>query len=115
MIYPWTALTPAASEAVERQREKLARLLLDLGDRPSLVATTLLAQGCRGRASSSEQCPVAVYLQRQTGEKARTYSIFASLHSEETGFEVLTPLPPAVEAFVQGFDTGRYPALEAPG
>ena len=88
-------------------REKVVRLLTDLGDDAETVATVLRAQGCVGTPFESMACPVAVYLQR-AGVDHRG----VGAHYVLVGRQIVT-VPRPVEAFIDRFDDGAYPDLEA--
>lgn len=94
--------------------QKLNRLLLDLGDSANTVAAYLEGQGCLGKQGQPNQCPIAVYLQRQTGGHARAGSFTAGVYDGETeGAKLIafTMLPPAVTRFIHEYDRNRYPKL----
>lgn len=87
-------------------RATLAQLAL-LRDADT-IAEWLRLQGIRGRRNSECDCPVAVLLRQQTGAgRARVTPTQADLYAHELPVR----LPEPVAAFVQYFDSGRYPRL----
>ena len=83
-------------------------LIEQLGDDPLVIAAKLEELGIRGRKSAGECCPLANYLRRQG---------FPSLMVGNTEIyldEVVNcELPDAAEEFVELFDDGNFPQLEA--
>jgi hypothetical protein len=95
-------------------------LLESLGTTPEEVAERLDSEEVTGMRKSGSQCAVAVYLRAVVGADPRVRALRVSDREVELtrwgllALPVRVGLPPAVRAFVAGFDRGRFPDLERP-
>lgn len=90
---------------------RLEESLQSLGDDADAVASNLHRAGVRGVKGSRCECPVAVWLGRQ-GFRWPSVDDSAA-YVQEDGGDVRAYLPIPVYQFVDRFDRGRYPLLEA--
>lgn len=87
--------------------EDVFKALSELGDTPKGVAARLLAEGCKGLQKNCDACPIWVYLSRrfkQSIEVQRRRAVVGLVYFD---------LPPAVAGFINRFDAGESPELEA--
>ena len=98
----------------ERSADAASRLLEELSSDPRGVAPRLLADGARmtrpfaDACDVADSCPVAVWLQMRTGLPWRVRRLIAY-----RDWGPMIDLPAAVTSFVERFDAGRHPELEA--
>jgi hypothetical protein len=87
-----------------------------LGTTADAVARNLDAMGFKGCQSSEHNCPVANYLLSAiTGaRRAGVSSGYADVWDTDDGDPVSAEWTAAVDEFVELFDNGRLPQLEAP-
>ena len=93
-------------------------LLRTLGTEAGSVATSLASAGVKGQPADARQCALAVYLHAVLDGDARVANVRVFHDRLVIGspgrmrqHRVVVPLPPAVRAFVSGFDAQRYPVL----
>lgn len=81
-----------------------------LGDTPEAIAETLRVKGVRGSTRSVDRCPIAVWLSQEYPEVdwIQVGRGMAIVQGVATVF-----LPAAVREFVDAFDLGAHPDLEA--
>lgn len=91
----------------------------ELASVPDGVAAELLRKGYRGRRGRCTECPVALWLNWRWGNGAPLLAV--RIYSDEwyVGDAIcrepnMVPVPKAVSAFVEAFDAGQHPELEAP-
>lgn len=73
------------------------------------IRDTLLAEGhCKGSVGSPDECPIALYIRKQTKAYVKVCHLFTQ--SYRHGYKLIYN-PPTVEAFVEQFDRGMIPEL----
>lgn len=72
------------------------------------IADYLVAEQCAGNRNAGTACPVARYVQRATGHHVYVDGVS---WTDQVGDE--HPIPDDVSEFVEYFDEGRFPELDA--
>ncbi len=80
----------------------------------------LYAAGCKGRRKSSHTCPLAMFLRKtlrlagfpDSGTEVAVGKTVIVVYYPGARAQMLT-IPPELEDFVEAFDLGLYPELEA--
>lgn len=88
---------------------KVLQFLEDMGPDADTVATWLRGQGIKGHRGMTSYCPVAYALRRTFPDSRVAVRALTII----VGDTLMRP-PAAVTEFICGFDTGRYPDLQAP-
>lgn len=94
---------------------QLRNALKGLGDSPSTVRDTLLAEHALGYQEDGTSCPLANYLHEKFPEAIFTVGPISILYwTEGSPLDILDAMvdcPEAVSLFVRRFDNGHYPEL----
>jgi hypothetical protein len=94
--------------------DELFDLLDSLGGSSSVVASRLLAEGCRGRRHDACHCPLVAFVRRHVGPGTWVAAgpNVMNVTWFSTGEHASTAYPPAVAEFIKRFDAREFPDLD---
>jgi len=80
---------------------------------PGEIAELFRKEGVRGYARNSGCCPMAIYLNRNSGYFNRVHGSFIAIYDIVGNRLGSVDLPQSIQKFVKNYDAGKYLFLDA--
>lgn len=112
VVFLNATISPLVQAIQERKqmKQKVFRILSDLGDTPDAIAATLEGNSITGTKGNSIGCPIANFLKKVLGlDYVRVDPISIATRDDYFDYDVI---PLAVACFINRFDRDEYPQLE---
>ena len=101
------------SSKCTQRKESLTAALKSLGVNKNKVAAYLLSKKLQGDKSESESCPVANFLYKKFPKATSVDVDSESIEVQWRDCDVSVKPPKAVANFIEDFDSGKFPDLDA--
>jgi hypothetical protein len=107
------ATTVVKSSKCAQRKESLTAALKSLGVNKNRVAAYLTSKNIQGDKSESESCPVANFLYKKFPKATSVDVDSESIEVRWRDCDVSIKPPKAVASFIEDFDNGKFPDLDA--